>query len=117
VEDAENEVIVRRRPALFDSPEFAELWRRIRYRARYRVSVDAETLSQALPESEHLADLLLIQRRANVVQSADLAYDDTGRVATEDAAVAESRGERILLVGQRLWDVVQLIVEIGRALV
>lgn len=109
VDDADNEVIVRRRPALFDSPEFAELWGRIRYKARYRVFVDAETLSQALPESEHLADLLLIQRRANVVQSADLAYDETGRVTTKDTAVAESRGERILLAGQRLPDVVHLI--------
>ncbi|MGP9745924.1 restriction endonuclease [Brachybacterium sp. AOP29-B2-41] len=109
VDDADNEVIVRRRPALFDSPEFAELWKRIRYKARYRVTVEPSALSSALPRSEHLADLMFIERRANVVQTADLAYDDTGRVTTKDTAVAESKGERIVLAGQRLPDVVHLI--------
>ena len=50
-----------------------------------------------------------IERRANVVQSADLVYDDEGHVITTDSAVAESRGERIVVAGQRLPDVVQLI--------
>ena len=59
--------------------------------------------------SEHLADLEFIERRANVVQSADLVYDDEGHVITTDSAVAESRGERIVVAGQRLPDVVQLI--------
>ena len=44
VDNADNEVLVRRRPALFDSPEFAELWKRIRYKARYRVSIDPAAL-------------------------------------------------------------------------
>lgn len=56
-----------------------------------------------------MADLEFIERRANVVQSADLVYDDEGHVITADSAVAESRGERIVVVGQRLPDVVQLI--------
>lgn len=109
VENADNEVIVRRRPALFDSPEFAELWKRIRYKARYRVTVDPDALVTVVAASEHLADLAFIERRANVVQTADLVYDDTGQVITTDTAVAESRGERIVIVGQRLPDIVQLI--------
>lgn len=109
VDDADNEVIVRRRPALFDSPEFAELWSRIRYKARYRVSIDSEPLRIVVAASEHLADLEFIERRANVVQSADLVYDEEGQVITADTAVAESRGERIVVAGQRLPDVVQLI--------
>ncbi|MFV0632727.1 DEAD/DEAH box helicase family protein [Demequina sp.] len=109
VENADNEVLVRRRPALFDSPEFAELWKRIRYKARYRVSVQPEALGIVVAASEHLADLAFIERRANVVQSADLAYDEAGHVTTSDSAVAESRGERIVVVGQQLPDVVQLI--------
>ncbi|RAF64552.1 Type III site-specific deoxyribonuclease, partial [Burkholderia multivorans] len=109
VDNADNEVIVRRRPALFDSPEFAELWKRIRYKARYRVTVEPEALRIVVAASEHLADLEFIERRANVVQSADLVYDDEGHVITADSAVAESRGERIVVVGQRLPDVVQLI--------
>lgn len=109
VDNADNEVIVHRRPALFESPEFAELWKRIRYKARYRVTVDPEALRVVVAASEHLADLEFIERRANVVQSADLFYDDEGHVITADSAVAESRGERIVVVGQRLPDVVQLI--------
>jgi type III restriction enzyme len=109
VDNADNEVIVRRRPALFDSPEFAELWKRIRYKARYRVTVEPETLRVVVAASEHLADLEFIERRANVVQSADLIYDDEGHVVTADATVAESRGERIIMVGQRLPDILQLI--------
>ncbi|MGE9809567.1 DEAD/DEAH box helicase family protein [Janibacter sp. G1551] len=109
VDNADQEVIIRRRPALFESPEFAELWKRIRYKARYRVTVEPEALRSVITESEHLADLEFIGRRANVVQSADLVYDDEGHVITADSAVAESRGERIVVVGQRLPDVVQLI--------
>lgn len=109
VGNADNEVTVRRRSDLFDSPEFAELWKRIRYKARYRVTVESSVLIEALPRSERLAELMLIERRANVVQSADLIYDDVGQVTTKDTAVAQSRGERIVLAGQRLPDVVQLI--------
>ncbi|RPF21503.1 type III restriction enzyme [Myceligenerans xiligouense] len=109
VNNADNEVIVRRRPAQFDSPEFAELWNRIRYKAHYRVTVDPDALRIAVAASEHLADLEFIERRANVVQSADLIYNDEGKVITADSVVAESRGERIVVAGQRLPDVVQLI--------
>lgn len=109
VDDADHEVLVRRRPALFESPEFAALWSRIRYKARYRVSVDQATLPSIVASSEHLEDLRTIQLRANVVQSADLAYDDAGRVITPESSIAESRGERIVNVGQRLPNIVQLI--------
>jgi type III restriction enzyme len=109
VDDADHEVLVRRRPALFESPEFATLWSRIRYKARYRVSIDQSTLPKVVASSEHLEELRTIQLRANVVQSADLAYDDTGRVITPESSIAESRGERVVNVGQRLPNVVQLI--------
>jgi len=109
IADDDSEILIRRRPALFDSPEFAQLWKRIRYKARYRVTVDPVALSVVVAASEHLADLEFIERRANVVQSADLTYDEHGHVITADSAVAESRGERIVVVGQRLPDVIQLI--------
>ena len=109
IDNADNEVIIRRRPTLFESHEFAELWKRIRYKANYRVTVDPDVLCIVVAASEHLADLEFIERRANVVQSADLVYDDEGHVITADSAVAESRGERIVVAGQRLPDVVQLI--------
>lgn len=109
IENADHEVTVRRRPALFESPEFAELWKRIRYKARYRVAVDPDALCTVVSTSKHLADLDFIQRRANIVQAADLIYDDAGLVTTADSAVAESRGQRIVVTGQRLPNVVQLI--------
>lgn len=109
VADADNEVIIRRRPALFDSPEFGDLWKHIRYKSRYSVNVEPEALRVVIAASEHLLDLEFIERRANVVQSADLIYDDKGQVVTSDADVAESRGERILVAGQRLPNVLDLL--------
>ncbi|MDY3128381.1 MAG: DEAD/DEAH box helicase family protein [Corynebacterium sp.] len=109
IDNADNEITIRRRPALFESPEFAALWKRIRYKARYRVTVEPDALRTVVPTSEHLADLEFIERRANVVQSADLNFDDEGRVVTTDSAIAESRGERIVVAGQPLPNVVQLI--------
>lgn len=109
VDNADHEVIVKRRAALFDSPAFAELWSRIRYKAQYRVTMDPQALRVVVAASEHLEELEFIQRRANVVQSADLIYDDAGNVITGDKAVAESRGERIVIEGQRLPDVLALI--------
>lgn len=109
MEDADSEVVIRRRPALFQSPEFTQLWNRIRYKAVYRVSVDTPSLVAAVAASEHLDDLKYIKRRANVVQSAELVYDDKGMVVTDDGAVSDGAGERIVLVGQRLPNVVQLV--------
>lgn len=107
--NADNEVVVHRRSDWFESPEFAELWKRIRFKARYRVSIDPEALRIVVAASEHLANLEFIERRANIVQSADLVYDEEGQVVTQDTSVAESRGERIVVTGQRLPNVVQLI--------
>lgn len=109
VDNADHEVIMRRRAKLFESEAFSNLWGRIRYKARYRVTVDPDALRIVVAASEHLADLEFIERRANIVQSAELVYDDDGTVITEDKAVAESRGERILIEGQQLPDVLQLI--------
>lgn len=109
VEDADSEVVIRRRPALFQSPEFTELWKRIRYKAVYRVSVDTPSLVASIANSEHLDDLKYIKRRANVVQSAELVYDENGQVITADSSVSEGAGERIVLVGQSLPNVVMLV--------
>ncbi|WP_176158884.1 DEAD/DEAH box helicase family protein [Burkholderia multivorans] len=109
IENADSIVEIRRRPVLFASPEFEELWKRIRYKAVYRVSIDHASLVASVATSEHLEDLKYIHRRANVVQSADLLYDDNGLVITSDEAVSDSAGERIVLAGQRLPNIVQLV--------
>jgi type III restriction enzyme len=102
--DVDNEddfVEIQRRAARFSSPEFVELWKRIRYKAVYRIEVvDSMALTQAVAQAEYLKNLSDIQRRANTVQSADLIYDDTGKVVTSDESVAESAGGRPIVIRQ-----------------
>lgn len=111
IENSDDEVLIRRRPEMFESAAFTELWNRIRFKARYRVTLDGTALGDAVAESEILEQLRYIQKRANVVQSADITYDEQGRVVTRDTAVSESRGERVVVIGERLPDVIQLIEE------
>lgn len=107
--DADNDVIVRRRNEKFESTEFVELWKRIRFKARYSVTIDPNALPNAVAASEHLDNVQFLARRANVVQSADLEYDAEGRVITSDMAVAERKGEALRIVGTRLPDIVRLV--------
>ncbi|HEY1588936.1 MAG TPA: Type III site-specific deoxyribonuclease, partial [Rhodanobacter sp.] len=110
VENEDHSVTIHLRPDKFQSSEFAALWQRIRYRAVYRIErVDETTLAATVAMHEHLDNLRNIQRRANVVQSADLVYDDRGKVITTDMTVAETSGERMVLAGQRLPNVVQMV--------
>ncbi len=110
VDNEDHSVTIRLRPDKFQSPEFAALWQRIRYRAVYRIEyVDALTLTATVAKHEYLDNLQNIQRRANVVQSADLVYDDRGKVVTTDETVAETSGEYVVLGGQRLPNVVQMV--------
>jgi len=108
-DDADRTIVVRRRDDRFSSPEFAELWKRIRYKARYRVRLDPKVLPQAVAGSSHLEDINYLAKRANVVQSGDLIYDEHGKVITADAEVAESAGASVTVVGQRLPDLVRLV--------
>lgn len=108
-DDADNTVTVKRRNDKFLSPEFKELWGRIRYKARYRVTIDPSVLPAAVADSEHLDDIRFLAKRTNIVQSAELQYDDDGKVITTDTEVAESAGTSITIVGQRLPDVVRLV--------
>lgn len=109
VENADSEVVIRRRASMFQSPEFSELWNRIRYRAAYRVSVDTPSLVAVVANSEHLDSLKYIKPRSNIVQSAEIIYDENGLVITDDGSVNDGAGERINLDGQRLPNVVQLV--------
>lgn len=109
IDDADNSVVVRRRSGSFLSPEFKELWARIRYKARYRVTMNPATLPAIVAESEHLNDIKFLAKRTNIVQSAELSYDDDGNVITSDNEVAESAGTAVTIVGQRLPDIVRLI--------
>lgn len=108
-DNADNEVIVRRRKDRFESSEFAEVWQRIRYKARYRVRLDATVLPGAVAGCEHLEQVAYLARRANVVQAADLQYDEDGKVTSSGGVVAESQGQALTIVGRRLPDLVRLV--------
>lgn len=108
-EDAEHTITVKRRTAKFLSPEFKELWGRIRYRARYRVSIDPRRLPAAVASSDQLDDIKFLAKRTNIVQSAEIMYDDEGKVITTDAQVAESSGASIVSIGRPLPNIVRLV--------
>lgn len=108
-DNADNEITVRRREDKFESPEFSALWKHIRYKARYRVNLDPAMLPDAVAGSEILDDVAYLARRANVLQTADLEYDDEGQVITGDNVVSEDQGESLDIVGQRLPDPIRLV--------
>ena len=108
-DNADDELIVRRRADKFASSEFAQLWSRIRYKARYRVTLDPAVLPEAVARSEHLAEASYLVRRANVVQVAELEYDEEGKVITSDTAVVESHGQALSIAGHRLPDLARLV--------
>lgn len=108
-DNADNTVTVRRREDKFLSDEFKDLWGRIRYKARYRVTLDPAVLPGAVANAEQLEEIKYLAKRANIVQSAELTYDENGKVITADSTVAESSGRSIRIVGQRLPDIVRLV--------
>jgi type III restriction enzyme len=108
-DDADKELMVRRREDKFSSPEFTQLWSRIRYKARYRVTMNSAVLPEVVAQSEYLDRISDLAKRANVVQAAELVYDDNGQVITSDSVVSEARGEALTIAGQRLPDLVRLI--------
>jgi hypothetical protein len=85
-DNADKETTVRRREDKFSSSEFAQLWKRIRYKARYRVTLNPAVLPGTTAKSEYLDRIADLAHRANVVQAADLVYGDQGRVITTESA-------------------------------
>jgi type III restriction enzyme len=108
-DDLDKQVKIERRSAKYESDEFKAMWQRIRYRARYRVTLDPGVLPEAVAESEHLDDLRYLAKRGNLVQEAELVYDEAGKVVTKDDVVAEHRGHALSVVGRRLPNLVRLV--------
>lgn len=108
-DNVDTTVTVKRRDEMFLSPEFEELWKRIRYKARYRVSIDASILPAVVSKSELLEDIRFLAKRSNIIHSGELVYDDDGKVITADTEVAESAGSAIAIEGTRLPNIVRLI--------
>ncbi|MGQ7830919.1 restriction endonuclease [Altererythrobacter sp. Z27] len=108
-DDVDRTVIVKRREDQFLSPEFKELWNRIRFKASYRVNIDASILPEIVSESEHLEDLKFLAKRTNIIHSGELVYDDDGKVITSDTDIAESAGTSLSIKGGKLPNIVRLI--------
>lgn len=74
--DASRDVLVRLNKQVIISPEFLELWNRIKQKTAYRVSIDTERLIEncvkALKEMPHIPKARLI------MQNADIHIENTG---------------------------------------
>lgn len=79
IDNADNEVIIRRRPTLFLAyPDLLNCGSNVTRRTTASQSIRTYSV-YVVAASEHLADLGSLSVRPNVVQSADLVYDDEGR--------------------------------------
>ncbi len=83
VKDGDKRITVRTRRAILDSPEFRELWDRIKHKTTYRVAFDNEALltlcAKALKESPPIAKSRLQWRKATITQ-------DRGMVGVKEGA-------------------------------
>ncbi|MFI1589607.1 type III restriction-modification system endonuclease [Streptomyces halstedii] len=86
IKNADKKKTVKTRKAVLDSPEFKELWERIKYRTTYRVSFSTERLiedcAEALKEAPPIPPARLQWVKAKLVIS------DVGITATEASASA-----------------------------
>lgn len=93
-----------------NSPEFAELWNRIRYRSKYRVSLRRADLLEAL-EFEDWDALEAIEVTRNIVSESELLPTGAGTYATAEQtglrSVSPRRGQLpdlLALIESHLYD-------------
>ncbi len=109
VDDADDEVEIKRREPQFTSREFKEFWKRIRFKSRYRVSVDADALAKQLKTSNQLVGMAGITRLSNTITEADVVFDDEGRIITNDNQAAQTVGEAEAAPARLTTNVVSLV--------
>ncbi len=108
IENLDSAVEVWLRPAQRDSAAFENLWKRIRYRTRYRVDLSSDALVEAVLAGNSIKELRRIRVTANRVSSGRLRFDEDGRVTTSDGEVSGAQGTQMLRVGS-LPDPVRLV--------
>jgi type III restriction enzyme len=108
LEDATQEITVRRREELFESEAFARLWERIRYRTRYTVQIDEPALVEAVTGSSELADLRGVSRTKNVIEAGEIVFDEEG-IPDDESGARSLRAGRVLVRRGKLPDVARLI--------
>jgi type III restriction enzyme len=111
VTDVEQDVDIRRRPERYESDEFRELWRRIRFTSDYEVDIDPDELAASVAVSERLDALVALTSPANLVTEAVLQYDESGHVITGDDETSQMRGEATPRAVSRSTNLVVLVSE------
>ena len=81
VRDASKDVVVRINKQVMISPEFLELWSKIKQKTAYRVSIDTDTLIENSVKA--LKDMPAIPKTRLVSQTADIHIENAGISHTE----------------------------------
>ena len=81
VRDASKDVVVRINKQVMVSPEFLELWSKIKQKTAYRVSIDTDTLIESSVKA--LKDMPAIPKTRLVSQTADIHIENAGISHTE----------------------------------
>jgi len=81
IRDASHDVVVRLNKQVMLSPEFMELWNRIKQKTTYRVNIDTEKLVENCVKA--LRDMPAIPKAQLVSQTADLHIEHSGISHTE----------------------------------
>ena len=76
IRDASRDVVVRLKKQVTDSPEFLELWQRIKQKTVYRVNIDTDKLIENCVKA--LQDMPAIPKARIISQTADIRIEKTG---------------------------------------
>lgn len=81
IRDASKEVTVRLKKQAFFSPEFKELWDKIKQKTTYRVNIDSETLIRNCVKE--LSEMPVIPKAKLVSSTAEIGLENAGVYSTE----------------------------------
>lgn len=81
IRDASKEVTVRLKKQVFLSPEFKELWDKIKQKTTYRVNIDSETLIRNCVKE--LSEMPVIPKAKLVSSTAEIGLENAGVYSTE----------------------------------
>lgn len=81
IRDASKEVTVRLKKQVFLSPEFKELWDKIKQKTTYRVNIDSETLIRNCVKE--LSEMPVIPKAKLVSSTAEIDLENAGVYSTE----------------------------------
>lgn len=107
VRDASKDVTMRINKQVMISPEFMELWNKIKQKTAYRISIDTKTLIENSVKA--LKEMPSIPKTRLVMQTADIHIENAGFSHTE----RETRTTDIENSYQELPDLITTISDLG----